>query len=65
MEVYFLKPDDVAKILRISYPKAAVIIRELNQELKEQKKMIQRGRIVKSYFCERYGINEEIVNASL
>lgn len=65
MNIYFLKAGDIAKILRVSYPRATVIIRELNKELAEQNKMIQRGRISKTYFCERYGISEVAVDACL
>lgn len=55
---YFLTIEEVADILKISYSRAAVIIRQLNKELKDQKKMILRGRIVRSYFYDRMGVSE-------
>lgn len=61
---YFYTINEVAEILKISYSKASLIVRELNEELNEKKIMTTRGRVVRAYFCERYGV-KEVSNASV
>lgn len=61
---YFYTINDVAEILKVSYSKASLIVRKLNEELNEKKIMTTRGRVVRTYFCERYGV-EEARNVSL
>lgn len=50
-EFYFV--EDVMKILGIKQSKAYSIIRELNDELKAQGKIVIAGRVSKKYFEER------------
>lgn len=49
----FLKAADVASILGVSETTAYRIIRSLNQELKQQGKIIVAGKISKRYFGEK------------
>lgn len=49
----FYKASDVASILGVSETTAYRIIRNLNQELKQQGKIIVAGKISKRYFEEK------------
>jgi transcriptional antiterminator len=52
-ESRFLKAADVASILGVSETTAYRIIRSLNQELKQQGKIIVAGKISRKYFEEK------------
>ena len=52
-EPKFLTASDVAAILGVSQATAYRRIAELNQELKEQGKIIVRGKISRKYFEEK------------
>ena len=52
----YLRVDDVANILGISKPKAYVIMRNLNDELKSRGYITVAGRVSAKYFAEKtYG----------
>jgi hypothetical protein len=53
MEVKFLNAKDVSTILQISESSAYRIIRQLNDELKKQGKIIIPGKVSKRYFEEK------------
>lgn len=48
--------DDVANVLAYSQSHAYVIIRQLNQELKDKGFLIRPGMIPRKYFYERTGL---------
>lgn len=48
-EKYLLSAAEVAQLLNVKIGKAYAIIRELNAELKEQGKLVIRGRVNKKY----------------
>ncbi|MFA6667369.1 MAG: DNA-binding protein [Bacilli bacterium] len=52
----FLKADDVAEILKISKSFAYRVIKEMNEDLVKQGKIIIKGRVSERYFYERMGI---------
>lgn len=52
-ESKFLRAADVASILGVSETTAYRIIRSLNQELKQQGKIIVAGKISRKYFEEK------------
>ncbi|ERK50115.1 hypothetical protein HMPREF1552_01511 [Leptotrichia sp. oral taxon 879 str. F0557] len=56
MKKHFYFVDDICKILGFSKSEAYKIIRELNAELEKKGYRTNRGRIVASYFEERYKI---------
>ena len=49
----FYRVEDVMQILGIGQSKAYQIIRQLNQELKEQGKIVIAGKVSEKYFDER------------
>lgn len=53
----FLDVNDVCTILKRKPGYCYKVIRELNEELREQGKYIVDGRIPKRYFEERIGLN--------
>lgn len=53
----FLDVNDVCTILKRKPTYCYKVIRELNEELREQGKYIVDGRIPKRYFEERIGLN--------
>jgi transcriptional antiterminator len=52
-EPKFLKAADVARILQVSETTAYRIIKKLNDELKQQGKIIVAGKISRKYFEEK------------
>lgn len=50
----YLTVTDVRMILGISASKAYVIIRQLNNELKEKGYIVVAGKVPKKYFMEKY-----------
>lgn len=50
-----LNADEVKDILRISKPKAYVIIKQLNKELNEKGYLTIAGKIMEDYLYERLG----------
>lgn len=52
-EKRFLTADDVATVMECSKSHAYTIIRQLNEELKENNYLISRGKINAKYFNER------------
>lgn len=49
----FYVAEDVAKIMGISKSKAYKIIRELNDELSKQGKIVVSGKVSRRYFDEK------------
>lgn len=49
----FYVAEDVAKIMGISKSKAYKIIRELNDELSKQGKIVIQGKVSRRYFDEK------------
>lgn len=49
----FYRVEDVMEMLDIKQTKAYQIIQSLNNELKEQGKIVVAGRVSKKYFDER------------
>lgn len=45
--------DEVAEALQVSKTQAYNIIRQLNQELKEQGYLVMRGRVNRQYFMKK------------
>lgn len=58
MNNYFIEVKEISKILCMSEAYAYKVIRELNEELKEKGFRTVRGKIPRTYFKERYGIDE-------
>ncbi|MBA9087506.1 transcriptional antiterminator [Fontibacillus solani] len=52
-EAKFLKATDVARLLQVSETTAYRIIKQLNDELKEQGKIVIAGKISRKYFEEK------------
>ena len=52
-EKRFLSADEVAAVMECSKSHAYIIIRQLNEELKENNYLISRGKINAKYFYER------------
>lgn len=52
-EAKFLKATDVAQLLQVSETTAYRIIKKLNDELKEQGKIVIAGKISRKYFEEK------------
>lgn len=52
---YFMNAKDVAEVLQVSISRGYLIIRQLNEELANKGFRIERGKIVREYFLERYG----------
>lgn len=52
-EKRFLTADEVAAVMECSKSHAYIIIRQLNEELKENNYLISRGKINAKYFYER------------
>ncbi|MFU0824783.1 transcriptional regulator [Clostridium sp.] len=50
----YLTVTDVRRILGISASKAYVIIRQLNNELKEKGYIVVAGKVPKKFFMEKY-----------
>lgn len=55
-----LPVKDVMKVLCVSKSKDYQIIQKLNEEMKQQGYLVVRGRVSKTYFYERMGLQEEI-----
>lgn len=55
-----LSVKDVMEVLCVSKSKAYQIIQKLNEEMKQQGYLVVRGRVSKTYFYERMGLQEEI-----
>lgn len=51
----FYRVEDVMQMLEVKQTKAYAIIKELNEELKKQGKIVVAGRVSKKYFDERLG----------
>lgn len=58
----YLMVDDLKKILGRSQSHCYGIIRDLNKELKDKGYHVERGRVPRKYFYERYGLEESIEN---
>lgn len=56
MKEYFIMAEDIAEALSVSEGTAYAIIRELNEELEKKGFRTKRGRTVRAYFLERYGV---------
>lgn len=56
MEDILLDVQDVSKICNVKINTAYGIIRALNDELRKKGNFIIRGRVSKSYLCERLNI---------
>lgn len=54
MNELFYTANDLARILGSSVPTAYKMIREMNQELKEQGYYVVNGKIPKELFYEKY-----------
>lgn len=54
MKKNYLTADDIAKELGISKPTAYVIIRQCNEELKEQGYLTIAGKIPTAYFAKKW-----------
>ncbi len=52
-EKRFLSAEEVAAVMECSKSHAYIIIRQLNEELKENNYLISRGKINAKYFYER------------
>lgn len=52
-EIEFYKVEDVMKMLDVKESKAYQVIKELNDELKVQGKIVIAGRVSAKYFKER------------
>lgn len=52
-EIEFYKVEDVMKMLDVKESKAYQVIKELNDELKAQGKIVIAGRVSAKYFKER------------
>lgn len=66
MENKFLRVEEVAEELGVSKPYAYKLIRQLNDELKQQGFLTIAGRVNRQYFNERfYGTGKEQTNASI
>jgi len=50
-----LNADEVKDILRVSKPKAYVIIKQLNKELNDKGYLTIAGKIMEDYLYERLG----------
>ena len=55
-----LTSDDVSEILQVSESQAYNVIRRLNGELSEKGFFVQRGRVPKRYFYQRYHIEDDM-----
>lgn len=53
---YYITAKQVQAICGVSETKSYLIIKELNQELKEQGFITIRGKVLKSYFNKRIGV---------
>lgn len=58
-EKLFLEAEDIAEIFHISRGKAYVIIKQLNEELKEQGYIVIRGKVNSKYFFKKLVYAEE------
>lgn len=56
MKEYFITAEDIAEALTVSKDSGYAIIRELNEELEKKGFRTKRGRTVRAYFLERYGV---------
>lgn len=56
---FYFSAWEVASILGVSEQKAYSIIRKLNYELKNEGYEVIKGKVLKSYFMEKYNINEK------
>lgn len=62
----FITCHEVAQLLQISTSHSYKLVRELNQQLKEQGYMTIAGRVSRKYFQEKfYGFQEVEQNASI
>ena len=56
----FVRAEEVAGALGISKPYAYILVRELNQELKQKRINTIPGRVSRRYFEEKfYGLRDE------
>ena len=58
MNNYYIKVQEVMKILDVKETKAYKIIKELNQELEKKGYITVAGRVPRKYFFERCGVVE-------
>lgn len=56
MSDQYLRVKDIEKILDRSESHAYGVIRKLNAELKSKGYHVERGRVPRKYFYERYGL---------
>lgn len=54
MSKYYVEKKEVAEVLGISESKASVIIKELNDQLKEKGYITIPGKVSRKYFEEKY-----------
>lgn len=55
----FIRAEEVSELLQCSTSMAYRVIQRLNDELEADGFITIRGRISKSYLCERMGIKDE------
>ena len=59
MDGTFFTADDIMLCLAIKKPTAYKIIQRLNKELEKAGYLTISGRVLKSYFMERFGVTEK------
>ena len=62
MNNMFIDYEIVMELLGVKKTKAYDIIAKLNKELEEKGFLTQRGRVVATYFYERYGVDYKQLN---
>jgi len=67
MPKLFYTYKDIMEILNYSESKAYEIIKILNKKLEKQGFRTEKGRVLKSFFEEEYGINQKspLINTSV
>lgn len=54
MEQMFIQVDEVCKLLGVSRSKAYLLMRQLNEELKQKGYMTIAGKVSRKYFMEKF-----------
>jgi hypothetical protein len=64
-EKRFLGAEEISEITGLSKEKSYKIIRELNDELSRKGFLTVRGKVINSYFYERFFGKDEMKNARI
>jgi len=54
MEQMFIQVDEVCELLGVSRSKAYLLMRQLNEELKQKGYMTIAGKVSRKYFMEKF-----------